>query len=209
MIAVKDFFYRIRYSSYLIFHPFKGFWDLKRGGIGRIGPATAFILLLALVEIISSQFTGFIVNYNDILKTNIFFVAIRTAGIVLVWVIANWSVTTLMEGEGKLKDIYIATAYALVPYIVSTIISVILSNFITAEESSFYYLIQAIGLIWSAFLLLVGFMTLHQFSFGKTIATVIITAAAMIVILFLFLMFLTLLQQMINFVLLIYQEATQ
>lgn len=114
-----------------------------------------------------------------------------------------------MEGEGKLKDIYIATAYALVPYIVSTIISVILSNFITAEESSFYYLIQAIGLIWSAFLLLVGFMTLHQFSFGKTIATVIITAAAMIVILFLFLMFLTLLQQMINFVLLIYQEATQ
>ena len=209
MTTVRAFLYRMKYSSYLIFHPFKGFWNLKHDGVGRVGVATAFVMLLTLVEIVSVQFTGFIVNYNDILKTNIFFVAVRTVVIVLVWVVANWSVTTLMEGEGKLKDIYIATAYAIVPYIASVVIMVVMSNFITAEETSFYYLIQAIGLIWSGFLLLVGFMTVHQFSFGKTIATVIITLAAMIVILFLCLMFLTLLQQMINFVLLIFQEAAQ
>lgn len=209
MTFIKDFFQRVKYSSYLIFHPFKGFWDLKHDDIGRMSVASFFVVILALVEIITTQFTGFIVNYNNVLETNIFFVAVRTVAILLVWVLANWSITTLMEGEGKLKDIYITTAYALVPYIVSSIVVVILSNFITAEEATFYYLIQTIGLIWSGFLLLAGLMTVHQFSFGKTVITIIIAVVAMIIILFLLLMLLTLLQQMINFVLLIYQEATQ
>ena len=209
MIAVKDFFRHIKYSSYIIFHPFKGFWDLKHEGIGNVSTASLFLIVLALSEVISTQFTGFIVNYNSILKSNIFFVAIRTVAILLVWVLANWSITTLMWGEGKIKDIYITTAYALVPYIIGNLTAVILSNFITADEAAFYYLIQSIGLIWSGFLLLAGLMTVHQFSFAKTVATVLIAVVAMIIILFLFIMLLTLIQQMINFTLLIYQEATQ
>lgn len=209
METVKELWRRIRYSSFLIFHPFKGFWDLKHEGIGTVGVASLFVAVLALTQVIATQFSGFIVNYTDTLKTNILYVLIRTVAIFMVWVLANWSITTLMDGEGKIRDIYITTAYALIPYIVSRWIAVLLSNFIVAEEATFYYLISAIGLLWSGLLLLTGLMTAHQFSFMKTIATVILAVIAMIIILFLLLMLLTLLQQMINFALLIYQEATQ
>lgn len=209
MATVKALFRRIRYSSFLVFHPFKGFWDLKHEGIGTVSVASLYVLILALTQVVTTQFSGFIVNYTDTLKTNIFYVMIRTVAIFMVWVLANWSITTLMDGEGKIRDIYITTAYALVPYIVSRWIAVLLSNFIVAEEATFYYLISAIGLLWSGLLLLAGLMTVHQFSFGKTVATVLIAVLAMIIILFLVLMLVTLLQQMINFALLIYQEATQ
>lgn len=209
MEMVKSFWQRVRYSSFLVFHPFKGFWDLKHEGIGTVGVASLFLLVLALTQVIATQFSGFIVNYTDTLKTNILYVMIRTVAIFMVWVLANWSITTLMDGEGKIRDIYITTAYALVPYIVSSWIAVLLSNFIVAEEATFYYLISAVGMLWSGLLLLTGLMTVHQFSFMKTIATVMLAVVAMIIILFLFLMLLTLLQQMINFALLIYQEATQ
>lgn len=34
---------------------------------------------------------------------------------VALWVLANWCLTTLFDGEGTLKDVYIATCYALTP----------------------------------------------------------------------------------------------
>ena len=137
MEMVKSFWQRVRYSSFLVFHPFKGFWDLKHEGIGTVGVASLFLLVLALTQVIATQFSGFIVNYTDTLKINILYVMIRTVAIFMVWVLANWSITTLMDGEGKIRDIYITTAYALVPYIVSSWIAVLLSNFIVAEEATF------------------------------------------------------------------------
>ena len=34
---------------------------------------------------------------------------------VLLWTLANWCLTTLFDGEGNLRDIYIATCYSLFP----------------------------------------------------------------------------------------------
>ena len=207
MNALKEAGKRIGFSKYIMFHPFKGFWDLKHDKIGTIGVSAFFVLILSILGVMNVQLTGFIVNGSDKLSTNVFFVLIRYIAIFLVWVIANWSITTLLDGEGTVKDIFIATAYALVPYILSNAVMIVMSNFIIAEEATFYYLIQIIGLIWSGMLLIFGLMTIHQFSFGKTVLTVIIAIVAMIIILFLLLMFLTLLQQMINFVSLILQEV--
>lgn len=204
---LKEVTKRIGFSKYIMFHPFKGFWDLKHDKIGTIGVSALFVLILSILGVMNVQLTGFIVNGSDKLSTNIFFVLIRYIAIFLVWVIANWSITTLLDGEGTVKDIFIATAYALVPYILSNAVMIVMSNFIIAEEATFYYLIQIIGLIWSGMLLIFGLMTIHQFSFAKTVLTVIIAVVAMIIILFLLLMFLTLLQQMINFVSLILQEV--
>lgn len=201
------FISKVKYAFYIMLHPFKGFWNLKREKIGTVSSASFYLVLLSLVSVASVQLTGFIVNYNNTLNTNLFYVAIRVVLIFMVWVLANWSVTTLIEGEGKLKDIYIATAYALVPYICSAIINIVLSNVIVLQEATFYYLIQSIGLIWSGLLLLIGLLTIHQLSMMKTIVTVIVAVIAMIIIMFLVLMMVSLTQQIINFVSLILQEV--
>jgi len=71
----------------------------------------------------------------------------------LLWCVVNWGFTTLMDGKGTIKDIYIASAYALAPIIMINIPATIASNFMTADEGTFYYLLVAVSTIWAVGLL--------------------------------------------------------
>lgn len=198
----------VKYSRYLIFHPFKGMWDLKHERIGNIETATTFVVSLILVNILRRQATGYILNYNVLKELNIY----KEIGVVVVpyllWCLSNWCITTLVDGEGSFKDIVITTAYSLVPMIVLNIPMVILSNILTIDEISLYYLLDAISIIWFVFLLVIGIMTIHQFTMTKTIGTIIIAIVGMIVMVCLFMLFFALIQQFVNFVKLVYDEVS-
>ena len=61
-------------------------------------------------------------------------------------------------------------------------------------------------MIWAGFLIVVGIMTVHQFTMPKTIGTMIIAVVGMAAILVLFLLFFTMLRQMFNFAKIAYFE---
>ena len=49
---LKDFFYNIfKFPSYLIFHPFDGFYELKREKKGKVWVGALFIVLYILFRI--------------------------------------------------------------------------------------------------------------------------------------------------------------
>jgi hypothetical protein len=126
----------------------------------------------------------------------------------LLWCVANWSLTTLMDGEGKFTDIVKATGYALLPFVLIYIPQTLYSNIITNDESTFYYLMDAIAFLWFIWLLFVGTMTVHQYSAQKTIVTMLLTLIVIGIILFLGVLFFSMIQQMVNFVTSIYQEIS-
>lgn len=127
-------------------------------------------------------------------------------GVVVVWIIANWAVCTLIEGKGRLKDIFCTTVYALLPFILSLLVAVLLSNVLTLEEAAFVTFVRQAGIWWSVVLLLCGLSRIHQFGFGKTLLSVLLTLVGMAIIVFLLIMFFGLMQQAINFVKSIYSE---
>lgn len=51
-------------------------------------------------------------------------------------------------------------------------------------------------------------MTIHQYTVGKTLLTVLIAIVGMAAILFLFLLFFALIQQLMNFLYIFYKEMT-
>src|SRR5690625_6544846 len=120
--------------------------------------------------------------------------------------ISNWAITTLMDGEGKFKEIIIVTAYALLPLVLVYLINIPISNFITIEEAPIYYLVESAAMLWAIALLFIGIMTVHQYTVGKTVGTFIVTLIVIGIILFLGLLFLSLIQQMISFGETIYKE---
>src|SRR5699024_5477222 len=124
----------------------------------------------------------------------------------IIWCVANWSITTLMDGEGKFKEIIIATAYALVPMIIIYVITTIMSQFITREEAAFYFFLDSFALMWFIFLLFVGIMTIHQYTVAKTIATFFLSFVVMGIIIFLGLLSFSLIQQIYAFVETIFRE---
>jgi hypothetical protein len=203
-----DFLKEVKYSFHVAFHPFDGFWDLKYENKGRLRIAFMILLAVTVMMIVKRQYAGYVVNFNHPLKLNSFDELKYIVLPFLLWCIANWSLTTLMDGEGKFKEIMIATGYAMLPLIVVSLPNILLSNVITLREASFYYLLDTAASIWFVWLLFVGTMTVHQYTVTKTIITMLLTLVVMGVIIFLGLLFFSLIQQMVSFVYTIYQELS-
>ncbi len=196
----------LRYALHVIFHPFDGFWDLKYEKRGTVGAANVLLLLTILAWVFMRQYTAFIFNKLQVQYVNIYSEASSILIPVLLWCTCNWALTTLMEGKGTFKDIYIATAYALTPLILIFVPVTLISHCLIEIEGSFIALAIWIALVWMAGLLFVGTMVTHEYSGVKTILTSISTIAGIAIVLFIMLLFTSLVSQVIGFVYKLYIE---
>lgn len=196
----------LKYSLHVIFHPFDGFWDLKHEKRGSLGAANIILFILVLTLILQRQLTGFIFNNNISEDLNIMVIFTEVIVTFLLWCIANWSLTSLMDGEGTFRDIYITTAYALVPMILIYLPLIPFSNILTTDEQQFYTFFFTLASVWTAFLLVTGTMVLHQYSLSKTLMTSILIIVGMCIIVFIGILFFSLIQQMVSFADTIYKE---
>ena len=97
--------------------------------------------------------------------------------------------------------------YSLVPFIITQLAGIVFSNVLTLDEGAFLTAVEIIGIVWSGVLIFTGFMTIHQFSFGKTVLSIIMTVIGIAIIIFLAVLFVGLLQQVISFFKSVWSEA--
>lgn len=191
---------------FTLFHPIDGFDSLKRRKAWSVPLAFGMLTILFLSLTASWFLTGFSFNENRVSDYNVFITLLQAYGVAIVWVIANWAVCTLIEGKGRLIDIFGVTVYSLLPFIVSLLVCVLLSNGMTLEEEAFLLFIRVLGMTWSGVLLFTGFMSIHQFSFSKTVLSFLLTVAGIAVMIFLAILFVGLMQQVVSFIQSIWSE---
>ena len=196
----------IKYGLHVIFHPFDGFWDLKKERRGSLAAALTFVAIVIMLSTFEKQTTGFLFNSVRLKDVNVVVDILTVTMVYVLWCVANWCLTSLMDGEGTMKDIFTAMGYALVPMILVRIPMIILSLGITIEEGTFYYVLNAFSYIWTGILVFFGTMITHQYSFKKTVLTCICTVVGMGIIMFIGLLFFNVIQQMITFFTTIYKE---
>ncbi|MFE6076539.1 Yip1 family protein [Paenibacillus sp. NPDC057886] len=197
-----------QYPFHLIFHPFDGYWELKYERNQRTTLMIAWIILAVLMvtTILQAQYSGFLVNFNNPKRLNSLMEMVYVIVPVLFWCTANWSLTTLMDGEGKFSEIFMSTCFALVPLILIQFPWIWLSLIISGQETAFYYFFNMAATAWTVYLLFVGNMTVHQYTPAKTVLTMLLTLVAMAFMAFLCLLFFSLVQQIVSFAATIYQE---
>ena len=105
------------YAKHVIFHPYDGFWDLKHEKRGTLRAALTIVGLVAVTYVVMRQYTGFIFNPRDLSRLNVIVELLSVLAPFFLWAVVNWALTTLMDGKGTFRDIIIATAYALVPFV--------------------------------------------------------------------------------------------
>lgn len=197
-----------QFVKHVIFHPFEGFEDLRWKKQGSMGIAFAIVCLLFIQQIAYNRLYGF-QYYSDYDKIfNIVPYIFKSFILFGTWVVANWAMCTLFDGEGSMKNIFINSAYALIPYITGYLVGTVMSHFLIRDEYVFIQAVEIIGLCWSFVLFISGMKAVHQFSFGKTIALILLTLVAMLAILFLLVLLLTLFQQVLIFIMSIYTELS-
>ena len=201
-------FTQVGWLKHCIFHPVEGFEDLRWKKQGSMKIAMIIVFLLFAAMVVDRQLTGFQFNTAYTKVFNVVPLLVQSVVYFFTWVIGNWAICTLLDGEGTLKKICIYSAYALVPYIVCTFISVFLSNFLVQEEAIWIIAISYLGMGWSVVLMLQAMRAVHQYSFGKTIGSIILTLVAMLIILFLVVLLLSLFQQVYVFVYSLYTEIS-
>ncbi|MFD0713260.1 YIP1 family protein [Paenibacillus sp. GCM10027626] len=191
---------------YTMFHPFKGFWELKYEKKAKVWFTLLLLLLLSLLYVLKRQYTGFIFNPHAAQSVNTWDEVKFIVLPFFLWCVANWSLTTLMDGEGKFKEIVMATGYALVPLVLVQLPLIALSNVITLQEGAFYTMLETVAFLWCIGLIFVGMLTVHQYSVAKTIVTMLLTIIVIGIFVFLGLLFFSLVQQMLSFLTTVYKE---
>lgn len=195
-----------RWPFYVARHPFEGFEDLRWKKAYSMRVSLVIVLVFFIVTVCSQLLTGFLFNNSYVKVFNVIPLFSSSVLLFFTWVIGNWAMCTLLDGEGTMKGITCVSAYALVPYIISQIISIMASNVLLHTEGMFIVFIQYLGMMWSVVLMLSGMKTVHQYTIPKTLACIVITVLAMIVILFLLILLLSLFQQIYVFGYSIYTE---
>lgn len=195
----KTFVEELAYGFHVIVHPFDGFWDLKHEKRGSVRASIVFIAVTILTFFYQSIGQGYLLNpegeYAD-LWMQIIGVLVP----LMLFVVANWCLTTLFEGEGSFKDIFIACSYSLLPLPILIIPATILSNVCTNSEINIIGFISTLAFIWLGILIFFGTQVTHDYTIGKNVITVLGTAVAMVFIIFLVMLFSTLVGKMISLV---------
>ena len=197
-----------KYGTYVMFHPFDGFWDVKREKRGNLKSAIVIAVLFFVFYALNLQFGGYIVTKTISEEVNVLYHVALMFLPLLLWVISNWCFTTLMDGKGSMRDIIIATCYALKPYVIFALPMLVLSNVLAVSEIPFYMVLQAIVVGWVIFLLFSGLMMTHDYSLGKSVLTVILILVGICLIIFIMLLILSIAQDLYQFVYNIYQELS-
>ena len=188
------------YILHIIFHPFDGYWDLKHERRGSVRAGVIIVVFTVLAFFYQSIGTGYIFTGSDTSTGTIFSAILSVLVPVGLWVVSNWCLTTLLEGEGSLKDVFVATAYSIAPLGVFIIISTLLSNILVGSEGTVITMLSTIGFGWCAILLFFGTMITHSYSFGKNVITIILTIVAMAFLMFLAILFGSLIGKVVSFI---------
>ncbi len=195
----RTFGEELLFVFHLIFHPFDGFWDLKHEKRGSVRASLVFILITLFAVFYQEIGSGYLVNPEGNFKS----IASTSLGVLVplfLWILSNWCLTTLFEGEGSFKDIFVACSYSLLPLSLTIIPTTLYSNVALSEELQVIEFINGIGMAWCFLLIFMGMMVTHDYSLGKNFITSLGTIVAMAFIMFIAILFTTLVGNIVSFI---------
>lgn len=186
--------------------PSDTFYGIKKQGKASYLSGIILLALFVLVYLVDIYCSGFLFRS----EAGLSYVSVQLAivlGVFLLFVVVNYFVSTLGDGEGWFRDIFICTAYALMPFIVLTLPMTILSHFLTYNESFLVDAYKLFTMAWTLFLVIYAIKEVHNYSFKKTVGSVLIIIFGMIMLVLIGLLVYSFMGQLIDFLVSIVKEV--
>ena len=195
---VKDFFGRLKN---VLAHPIDTFEGVRYENKGSYSDMVIIMVLWTVVNVASAYCVGFIYRGGRPLEFINPWRLILSA--VLPWLvvcIVNYGVTTIMYGEGRLRDVFIGGAYCHTPLLLFTLPLSLLTRVLTYDEISLYNLIHILIYVWTGFLVFLCIKSVHGFHPVKAVAVSLITIVGVALVALLFMVVTGLASQLVEFV---------
>ncbi len=196
------------YCFYTLVHPFDGFYCLKHEKRGSAVLGVIQILILGLTSVLKTNASGYCFNYNDIRYENILFTYLTVILPYFLFTIANWCLITLFDGKGTYKDIIVLTGCSTIPLSIANFIYFILSHICVVDEAALMSIFITIGTIWMVFLFFAATVSIHDYTAGKSIVSLLCTVLCIVIIIFLALFLYDVISQIIDFITMLYNDLS-
>ncbi len=169
-------------------HPYDTFYELRKNRKGTFWGATGIYLVSFFVYLIYRTNKGFIYQFVKIEDMDMSAVILGFVIILGLFILCNYLITSINDGLGTMKQIYCVPAYSALPVLICMMIVIALSHILVENEAFLLSFTMQIGVIWSCVILFLGLLTLHDYSMGENVKSIILSALFMVIIAMIFIL---------------------
>jgi DNA-binding beta-propeller fold protein YncE len=197
----------IMYAFNVILHPVDAYAGIKYNR-DRINPLVP-VIILGLAYVVRVAYL-YVVHFPlasiETKNINLWLELVKLWIVPVSWIPASFMATSISGGESKMKEIAFASVSSLTPYIVITTPLMFLSNIMSKSQQSWYGVFEVLAYVGMFLLLFAAMMTLNNYSFGKTVGMMFMSAFLMAVMWLVILLCYVLTGRMIQFVISLIEE---
>lgn len=201
---VDDF----RFMFTFIKHPIDGYYYIKRKERGSLRFAFVIFGSVIIIRLLSLYLTAFIfspyTSPNQIHIENEIFMIVA---LLSLFIASNYLISTISDGEGKVRDVVIGTAYALFPYVLFILPLTLISNVLTLNEVFIYQTLNQVIMAWIILNLFIMVKEIQNNTFSENVRNVVLTIFTMIMIVLVAYILYYLANQLYEFINTILQEV--
>lgn len=158
---IKEYF---NLMTGIVFHPAATFRQIKRY---RDNLSWWFVIIVFALFLVAFIFNQTMVHFSfrtpDVRGEYFIFSVVQVVLPLVTWGFAAYLMSSIMDGEMKLKEFLVSTAYALIPSTVLLIPLTGLSYLFNTEQGFFYNGAIAVLLAWTVLLLIGSFKVLNNY----------------------------------------------
>lgn len=201
------FFQDVAFIRHMVKHPLNTLYSIQYENKGSVFSASFWLIILYVMYIIDRYFTGFIFRnvvegeYALGMDTVLFF------GLFALVVGSNYLITTINDGEGKFKHVFIGFVYSFMPYFLFKPWTILISNVLTLNEQYLLSLANTLIYAWVAVLIFIMIKEMNDYTIRETIKIIFITIFMMIITLLSLFIIYILVVQMVQFVVSVFNEG--
>jgi tetratricopeptide (TPR) repeat protein len=167
------------YMFTFVKHPFDGFYMIKREKRVSVVSSTIIYGLLIATFVAYHAFVNPI--FTQKITVNIGYELFILVSIAILWIVSNYLVCSINDGEGSISDVYCAFAYILTPVLMIIPPLILFTQVLTLNEVVFYNL-TIFGLTtWEGFLLFFMIKDIHNYSVSKTFGVIFKSLFTMVI----------------------------
>ena len=199
----KDFTVGFR----LIKKPGDTFYELKVKRRGSFVVATIHYIL-AIIAIMLNTYSYALpfqyVTTNTLSGSTVFF---ATVAIMLAFVLCNYLVSAINNGEGTFMEIYKFTGYCMLPIIICLPLAVGVSYGLTLNEQVIISVLKVLGFGGTGILLVLGIIETHNYTFGQTVKNIILTIIFIVLLAIVIVVMVVMFDQIVSFLEVLWKEV--
>lgn len=191
----------------MIAHPLDSYYEIRRHRRVTMKSATTLYVIMFGVFMWFIYGKGFIFQMQRADQIDIAPILFGYFSVMVLFIVCNYLVTSINDGNGDLQDIYKMFAYSTAPLVFGITIALLLSYVLTFNEVFILNFVSTVSITWFLVYLFLGVQEIHGYRFRDAIKSVLMTLLFMTIIMFVALMIFIMSNELYQFIISILREV--